>query len=260
MAQQEISNLPGFYWINKKNIFGVETKTRRAYNPSTGENITVREAQTRQHGGVSYEQRKKGVVGQAVDKIKEVFTGRKKYTPSDIEGFVKANPKSLTPYQKSLRNEQTRLTAQERFAVAKKMGIDVSRETGVKPDRVEKIASGTKYRGFKSDEASKIASIFDDRPIRPSEVASYVGTTQNKVPEAYRGKAVDLTTMRYVPGVGLVAKHGSLTLHMIKLTSTETGQSRYKFYSSQGLRSIIDAQQGDGVYDFMDHVEIQEVA
>lgn len=56
---KEIKNLPGFYWVyaNKPNIFGLQVKTRTAYNPTSGETLNVRQVQTRTHEGISYEER-----------------------------------------------------------------------------------------------------------------------------------------------------------------------------------------------------------
>jgi hypothetical protein len=57
---KEIAGLNGFHWVypNKDNPWGEKVSTRTAYNPSTGEKLTVRQAQTKSHGGVSYEKRK----------------------------------------------------------------------------------------------------------------------------------------------------------------------------------------------------------
>ncbi len=54
-----IKNLPGYVWLypDKANPYGVTVDTRKAYNPLSGDMLSVREAQTMQHGGLSYEQR-----------------------------------------------------------------------------------------------------------------------------------------------------------------------------------------------------------
>lgn len=53
-----ITKLPGSQWIGKGHInpyTGEVAKTRYAYNPSTGVRLNVRQVQTIQHGGISYE-------------------------------------------------------------------------------------------------------------------------------------------------------------------------------------------------------------
>jgi hypothetical protein len=55
-----IKNLPGFVRVYKGKqdpVTGDIAKTRYAINPLTGEKLTEREIQTRQHGGKPYEER-----------------------------------------------------------------------------------------------------------------------------------------------------------------------------------------------------------
>ncbi|MBX5459203.1 MAG: hypothetical protein IRZ31_20105 [Thermogemmatispora sp.] len=58
MAKQ-IQGLANFIWVypGRPNPYGITVETRKAYNPLTGELLSVREAQTRAHGGLRYEQR-----------------------------------------------------------------------------------------------------------------------------------------------------------------------------------------------------------
>ena len=65
MAKQ-IAGLNGYYWVypDKSNPWGEKVEKRTAYNPSTGEKLNVRQAQTKAHGGVSYEKRKAAAVQQ----------------------------------------------------------------------------------------------------------------------------------------------------------------------------------------------------
>lgn len=54
-----IENLPGFVWLypHRPNPYGISVNTRIAYNPLSGERLTAREVQTRQHDGIPYEER-----------------------------------------------------------------------------------------------------------------------------------------------------------------------------------------------------------
>ena len=56
----EISGLPGYVWLypGKSNLYGVTVTTRTAYDPLSGERLTVRQVNTLQHGGFSFERRR----------------------------------------------------------------------------------------------------------------------------------------------------------------------------------------------------------
>lgn len=55
----QIKGLNGFHWVYKgqKDEFGVPAGARYAYNPTTHETLTYRQAYTRAHGNVSHEKR-----------------------------------------------------------------------------------------------------------------------------------------------------------------------------------------------------------
>jgi len=59
----EIEGLTGFQWVKPGSQadekYGLGLTTRKAYNPLTGELLTVRQAQTRAHQGVAFEKRER---------------------------------------------------------------------------------------------------------------------------------------------------------------------------------------------------------
>lgn len=114
-----IKNLSNFVWLypGKSNPYSVPVTTRTAYNPLSGEKLTVRQAQTRQHGGVPFETRKKLERGEIVTKKPRV-----EYDAKKIEALLDKSKKERTPYQNKLVREfQKPRTAEE---LGKLTGMD----------------------------------------------------------------------------------------------------------------------------------------
>lgn len=130
-----VKGLPNFVWIKPGNKYGVEVTTRTAYNPLTGEMLNVRQAQTRQHGGVSYEQRKRAEKG-------EMLKEKVKYTVQDKLRFLNTANKDLTPYQRSLKREWSK----------PRSASDLANLTGMGRIEAQRRISGSK--GAVIDESS----------------------------------------------------------------------------------------------------------
>lgn len=98
MANQ-IKGLSGFYWVypDKDNPWGEKVSTRTAFNPLTGEKLTVRQAQTEAHGGVSYEKRKAREKGLPEKKAPEKPKGTSEKKGTGKKAPVKIGGEKGTP-------------------------------------------------------------------------------------------------------------------------------------------------------------------
>lgn len=58
MAMSDLGS--GWVWVypNRPNPYGIQVSTRTAYNPLSGQTLTVRQVNTATHAGLSYERRR----------------------------------------------------------------------------------------------------------------------------------------------------------------------------------------------------------
>lgn len=147
--------------------------------------------------------------------------------------------------------------------VASRMGIShkqIAKDLGMKEATLQKYMSGEKFKGFKSADASKIEGYFRDKPILVQQAANFSGVHLDNFPTMYKGRKINITSIRYAEGRLIAKTEGGMTLYGVKITNKETGASTIQWYSGKGLRDIEASRGIDGIYEFLNDVDFELVS